>query len=171
MKSKAVTIILALLCLSAFLGWFKASDSGAEQASRSDNWDSLVKDSIMHPDYAEVSSHIRRSGILPVSKKDKKNQSELGGISQINVTGDVQVPGFPDIIATAIIDGKPQVTLNLEDKTVLSIRSGDILYNGWEIVDIELVTVIAAFDGEEYEFPVLPYDRHEGRDKLDENKN
>lgn len=169
MNTKIIVIIFAALGFSAFLGWHKASDSSMESSETADSWNNLVQTNITHPDYGSIARQIRISGILPIGANTSDVQTKSG--QSVEVIDDGEAPNFPQIVATAIIDGVPQVTLYSDDKSVLSSRSGDVLENGWEIVKVELSNIVAAFDGQQHNFPVLSYDPFAGGEELVENKN
>jgi len=170
MRMRTVTIILGLFALSGFIGWQMAGDASLDSQSRSDDWDSLVQQATSHPNYRVISDQIKASGLLPPDK-DKEGQTYASN-GQFQLGSSKRVPKFPPILATAIVDGVPQVTLSMEDESISTRRRGDVLESGWEIMEVDLTLVVASFDDESHEFPVLSYDRLSGKDdQLIENGN
>lgn len=169
MNRKMIVIIVCALGLCGVLGWLKASDLSMVDSEPADSWSNLVRTNVTHTDYSSIARKIRISGILPTGDEKDIEQRRVGtGLGEVV---DNDVPDFPQIVAIAIIDGVPQVTLFNDDKTVLSTRSGDKLESGWEILKVDLKNVVASFDGEQHEFSVLSYDPFERGDELVENKN
>ncbi len=169
MRIRTVIIIIGALILSGFVGWQVAGDTALDRQSRSDDWQSLIMHTTTHPDYRAISKQIIASGILPF-EKTSTGQGNFRD-TEFQLENSKRVPQFPSILATAIVDGVPQVTLSMEGQSIFTSRSGDILDNGWKIVEVDLTLVVASFDDESHEFPVLSYDRLGGNGQLIENGN
>lgn len=168
MNRKTVVIFIGLLGLSGLSGWLKASGSTLARPAATDNWDEDGGKGVFQPDYASIGRQIRISGTLPISQKRALGRSNT--LTSAESYENEEIPEFPEIVAIGIIDGVPKVTLYSDDQSILSFRNGDVIENGWQIVEVGLSNVVAKFDGEQHSFPVLSYDPFDRGDEFDENE-
>ena len=157
---KYIGLIAALLILSAVLGWMRAGTSAGTRTAEIDNWDSLKYEAQSKAGYQTLAGALKDSALLPFNKKEKKALEEIEAASTARPAADGRLqsaPPFPKILGSSRLDNKRYIHVMGPGETVEKHQKGDVLENGWEIKTVDRKQVIAVFDGEELEIPIISY--------------
>ena len=159
---KRLPLIILLLMASGVLGWLHAGTSAGARSGEIDNWSTLQSDSMSSSEYKELAKQLKKSALLPLSRKEQialeeaaikraKNNYVAARPSQR------AAPPFPKILGSSRLNKRHYVHVLIPDKGMKKIRRGDVLESGWEIKTVDRRQVIAVFDEEELTLPVIPY--------------
>lgn len=155
MMSRNVIVGLAFLSLLvAFLGWRSAIPSQQAGIEYSDNWDNRVaamSAGLQSDSDADRFNALANSTFLPLSEAVRAAREAD------RIQSETTVPPFPQIVGAAIINGRPQVHILVEGEIVAK-QSGDMTEAGWEIVSLDMDSVVARFSEEIATFPVSDYE-------------
>ena len=66
-------------------------------------------------------------------------------------------PPFPKVIGASRLNNVAYIHLQEPDLSLLKVKQGDVLESGWEIISVDDETLIAVFDQEEINIPVISY--------------
>ncbi len=147
-----IPLIFALLIASAALGWMRAGTSAGTRAADVDGWNALNYAPLSRASYAKMAARLKSAQLLPLSRIEEKILANGGGPNTA-VLGSKNTPPFPRILGYSL----PHVLTEGPDKTTLKFKKGDVLDSGWEIKTVDRKRVIAVFDGEDFEFPIIAY--------------
>lgn len=154
MKKPIFAAILALLFMSAVLGWLSGNTQTSQSAAQSDNWDTVLKTQKTSFDYSALAQDLKSSGLLPIRAEQRAGLATGGGGTDPQAQ---DVPPFPDIKSVYSTDGVLNVLMKLSDNSLVAAKAGDTIENGWTLISISLTEITAVFNGEEQQFPVVAY--------------
>ncbi len=154
MIRRAVPLILLLLISSAVLGWLRAGTVAGERTAAIDGWEALQHTPPTQAEYAIMSEKIKSSSLLPLSRLAEQRQ---GAAQTTAAAGPQDTPPFPKILGGTKLNKTQYVLLLGPEQTSMRAKAEDVLESGWEIKSITDTQVKASFDGEEFEFPIVPY--------------
>ncbi len=165
-------LIFALLIASAALGWMRAGTSAGSRSAGLDGWNAQSYAPLSSAEYTEMVTRLKNAQLLPLSFREEKTLAAEDGADTTDID-DKNTPSFPRILAY----DRPYIYVEGPEKTRVKFKKGDVLDSGWEIKTVDRKHVIAVFDGEEFEFPVIPYlkaaferpDDESGEDGGDDN--
>lgn len=84
------------------------------------------------------------SGLFPVSEDDLATSDDTIAANELIDTR----PDFPQILSIARIDGVYTAQVRLDDQSITSVRSGDMLPGDWIVQDVTFAQIYASRDGE-----------------------
>lgn len=145
-------LFLAILAgLGLALG-FLLSPNSAETRDRaeSDQWRPPVAPVDYSNSVDRFRSDLLRSGLFPV-EPDADISAETA-----NPVESEQGPDFPTILSVARIDGEYAAQVRLQDRSITSVRAGDVLPGDWVVNDVTFDQVVALRDGELVTFDISP---------------
>jgi len=154
MKRLLPFIIIALIA-SGVLGWLRAGTSAGPQPPTADGWEALQYQPPSAGDYQAMAARLKATSLLPLSRIAER---KLGNSPEApTVAGPGNAPPFPKIASSYVINSTRYVQLLGTDKTMQKVKAGDVLENGIEIKSIDRRRVLAVFDGEEIEVPIIAH--------------
>ena len=151
--------IIPLFIASGALGWLSAGTSAGPRSADVDNWEALLYRPVSPADYKAMATSLKQSALLPLSAKEVQAQAAAAAAAE-NTSSDVKTRAakpFPKIIGHYRLNNKRYIQVRNADATVSKLQQGDVHDTGWEIKTVDRRRVIAVFDGEELEIPIIAY--------------
>ena len=146
LRSTTLTI-LAILVAGFLVGWLSTSFARGGAQPVTQQWRApLVPPNITEQAQA-MAQDLRQSGHFGAVKST----------DSIEAQPEVEkITPFPQIIATAQLDGEMAVALRYEDGTITSARAGDTVSDAWLVKEVSMQAVTVEHDGAITEFVVFP---------------
>ena len=152
-------LIVLLLCASAVLGWLRAGISAGARAAEPDSWAQLQLGAPSDARFKEMSLQLKRSAFFPESPAEliaaEEAQKAKAGSADVDLPSGA--PPFPQIIGASYLNNRRYIHLKMPKNSVAKLQQGDVLDSGWEIKTVDRRRVIAVFDDEEIEIPIISY--------------
>lgn len=151
-----IPLVILLLIASASLGWFRAGTIAGPRAAEVDGWDALQHGQPSDADYKAMAAKFKQSALLPLTTRlEIENAANAAALQ--TAAGPLAAPPFPQIVGSSRINNARVIHVILADNTLTKLRQGEVLESGWEIKTVDRKRVIAVFDGEELEIPIIAY--------------
>ena len=149
--------ILPLWLAAGALGWLRAGTSAGPRAAEIDNWEALQYAPVSSAVYKAMAASLKQSALLPLTFQEVQAQEEAEkqDVAAQNTVG--SAPPFPQIISSYRLNKTRYIQLLNADGTVSKLQQGDVHDTGWEIKTVDRRRIIAVFDGEELEIPIIAY--------------
>lgn len=157
MTVKSISLVTGVLILSGVVGWWRAGVNAADVPLDRDMWAQFNVTELGGQEYAAIATRLKASDIFPLSREETAAVANAS-VAQTQAVEE-GLPPFPKIISAFAPDGVPSVTLLLADNSMQTVVSGDSVEPGWELKLVDSQRVIAVYEGEEREFPVINYGR------------
>ena len=149
-------ILIVLLLASAALGWLRAGTLAGPQPPAIDGWDNHKYISIPDSEYKRLKAVLKSSQFLP-SFTQEELDAEDAAAQIVAGANKSAAPPFPKVIGASTLNNVAYIHLQELDLSLLKVKQGDVLDSGWEILSVDDDKLIAVFDEEEINIPVITY--------------